>query len=84
MAKRSDGQTPTVAAAAETADGTVVMGLNVLHFNGGPCAELVAIANAVAATDARLRHIVAVGDGDRGVLPPGPAAARSCSICSRP
>lgn len=70
VVKRSDGETHTVAAAAEAADGTVVTGLNVFHLNGRPCAELVAIANAAAATDAPLCRVVAVGDGGRGVLPP--------------
>ena len=68
---RSDGQTHTVAAAAaRTTDGVVVTGLNLFHFTGGPCAELVAIANAAASTAAPLSSIVAVGDRGRGVLAP--------------
>ena len=39
----------TVAAAAMDTYGHIHTGVNVHHFNGGPCAELVAIGNAVAA-----------------------------------
>jgi cytidine deaminase len=67
---RSDGETHIVAAAARTTDGVVVTGLNLFHFNGGPCAELVAIANAAAHTAAPPSSIVAVGDRGRGVLAP--------------
>ncbi len=67
---RSDGETHTVAATARTTDGLVVTGVNLFHFNGGPCAELVVIANAAERTDAGLSTIVAVGDRGRGVLAP--------------
>ena len=62
--------THTVASAVLTADGTVATGLNLYHFTGGPCAELVALANAAAATDSQVRAVVAVGDRGRGVLAP--------------
>lgn len=60
----------TTAAAARAADGRVVTGLNVYHFTGGPCAELVVIGSAVAAGAPRLEAIVAVGDEGRGVMNP--------------
>lgn len=60
----------TTAAAARASDGRVVTGLNVYHFTGGPCAELVVIGSAVAAGLPRLEAIVAVGDQGRGVLNP--------------
>lgn len=60
----------TVAAAAMDVDGVVHTGANVFHFTGGPCAELVAIGAAAAASAGPLVTIVAVGDGERGVLAP--------------
>jgi cytidine deaminase len=60
----------TTAAAARASDGQVVTGLNVYHFTGGPCAELVVIGSAVAAGSPRLEAIVAVGDEGRGVMNP--------------
>src|SRR4051794_4902600 len=60
----------TVAAAVLTTDGSVATGLNLYHFTGGPCAELVALANAAAVTSAPVRAVVAVGDRGRGVLAP--------------
>jgi cytidine deaminase len=60
----------TVAAAARAADGRVVTGVNAFHFTGGPCAELVVIGAAAAQGAYDLVAIVAVGDRDRGVLPP--------------
>lgn len=63
--------THSVAAAALSADGRVFTGVNVFHFTGGPCAEIVALGNAAAhgAAD-QLTHIVAVGNEGRGVIPP--------------
>ncbi|MEV5829201.1 cytidine deaminase [Spirillospora sp. NPDC052242] len=60
----------TVAAAARARDGRIVSGMNVYHFTGGPCAELVVIGAAAGQGVRDLRTIVAVGDGGRGVLPP--------------
>ncbi|MFJ6197783.1 cytidine deaminase family protein [Micromonospora sp. NPDC092111] len=65
---RSDNH--TVAAAARTADGRVFTGVNVYHFTGGPCAEVVALGAAVTQGAGELETIVAVGDRGRGVLPP--------------
>jgi cytidine deaminase len=60
----------TVAAAARSADGRIFVGMNVFHFTGGPCAELVVIGAAAAQGVHDLRAIVAVGDRGRGLLPP--------------
>ncbi|KAE8763288.1 cytidine deaminase [Georgenia thermotolerans] len=66
----SDGEVHTVAAAVRDADGRVFSGVNVYHFTGGPCAELVALGAARAAGARRLTTIVAVGDRGRGPLAP--------------
>ena len=60
----------TMAAAALDADGRIHTGVNVFHFTGGPCAELVALGAAAAAHAGPLVAMVAVGDGGRGVAPP--------------
>ncbi len=65
---RSDNH--TVAAAVRTTDGRVFSGVNVYHFTGGPCAEVVAIGAAATAGAGDLEAIVAVGDRGRGVIPP--------------
>ena len=70
VAARTDDANHTTAAAARTADGGVVTGMNVYHFTGGPCAELVVIGRAAAEGAGDLVEIVAVGDGDRGILSP--------------
>lgn len=66
----SDGHLHTVAASVRDATGDLHTGLNVYHFTGGPCAELVALGAARAAGAGQLAVIVAVGDGGRGVLAP--------------
>jgi cytidine deaminase len=60
----------TVAAAAMDATGRIFTGVNTHHFTGGPCAELVVLSVAAAASAAPLVTIVAVGDQGRGVLAP--------------
>ncbi len=60
----------SVASAARTSDGRVFTGVNVYHFTGGPCAELVVLGVAAAAGPTRLTHIVAVGNEQRGILSP--------------
>ena len=60
----------TVAAAAMDTVGRIHTGVNVHHFNGGPCAELVAIGTAAAANAGPLVTIAAVGDQGRGLLAP--------------
>ena len=64
------GEIHTVAAAAMDVNGDTHTGVNVFHFTGGPCAELVAIGAAAGAGAEPLITIVAVGDGERGVIAP--------------
>jgi cytidine deaminase len=68
--ERSDGGTHTVACAARDGRGAIHIAMNVFHFTGGPCAELAVLGVAAASGADRLTSIVAVGAGDRGVLPP--------------
>jgi cytidine deaminase len=70
IAARADGRFHTAAAAARAGDGRVLTGVNVLHFTGGPCAELVVLGRAAAEGVDELIQIVAVGDRDRGILSP--------------
>ncbi|MEU0166062.1 cytidine deaminase [Streptomyces iakyrus] len=67
---RCRGDNHTMAAAARARDGRIVTAVNVYHFTGGPCAELVVIGAAAAQGAYELDTIVAVGDRDRGVVPP--------------
>ncbi|HEY8982730.1 MAG TPA: cytidine deaminase [Streptomyces sp.] len=67
---RCHGENHTMAAAGRAPDGRIVTALNAYHFTGGPCAELVLIGAAAAQGVYELRTIVAVGDRDRGVVPP--------------
>ena len=60
----------TMGAAVRTADGGTYAGINLYHFTGGPCAELVALAAARAAGSAPPAVIVAVGNHGRGVQSP--------------
>jgi cytidine deaminase len=60
----------TVAAAAMDTTGRIFTGVNVYHFTGGPCAELVVLGQAATAGAGPLTTMVAVGDQDRGVLAP--------------
>jgi cytidine deaminase len=64
------GDNHTVAAAGRARDGRIVTAVNVYHFTGGPCAELVAIGAAATQGLDDLVTMVAVGDRDRGVIPP--------------
>ncbi|MEV1019274.1 cytidine deaminase [Streptomyces sp. NPDC050264] len=67
---RCRGDNHTIAAAARARDGRIVTAVNAYHFTGGPCAELVVIGAAAAQGAYELDTIVAVGDRDRGVVPP--------------
>jgi cytidine deaminase len=67
---RCRGDNHTVAAAARARDGRIVTAVNAYHFTGGPCAELVVIGTAAAQGVYELDTIVAVGDRERGVVPP--------------
>lgn len=60
----------TMGAAVRTADGGMYAGVNLYHFTGGPCAELVALAAARTAGGAVPSVIVAVGNHGRGVQSP--------------
>lgn len=60
----------TVAAAAMDTAGRIHTGVNVYHFTGGPCAELVVLGVAAALDAGPLVTIAAAGDGGRGLLPP--------------
>ena len=67
---RCRGDNHTTATAARARDGRIVTAVNAYHFTGGPCAELVLIGAAAAQGAYELDTIVAVGDRDRGVVPP--------------
>ncbi|GAA2625194.1 MULTISPECIES: cytidine deaminase [Streptomyces] len=67
---RCRGDNHTMAAAARARDGRIITSVNVYHFTGGPCAELVLIGAAAAQGAYVLDTIVAVGDRDRGIVPP--------------
>ncbi len=60
----------TMGAAVRATDGRTFTGVNLYHFTGGPCAELVALGAARAAGAKELTHIVAVGNHGRGVKSP--------------
>ncbi|KAE8383954.1 cytidine deaminase-like protein [Aspergillus alliaceus] len=66
--KTSD--THSVSSSVLTSTGQIFSAVNVYHFTGGPCAELVVLGTAAAAGVENLTHIVAVGDNDRGILSP--------------
>lgn len=67
---RCRGDNHTVAAAARARDGRIITAVNAYHFTGGPCAELVLIGAAAAQGAYELDTIVAVGDRERGIVPP--------------
>jgi len=60
----------TMGAAVRSADGRLFAGINLYHFTGGPCAELVALGHARASGARDLTTIVAVGNDNRGVQAP--------------
>ena len=68
--ENADGETYTMGAAVRAVDGRIFTGINVYHFTGGPCAELVALGHARAAGARELVTIVAVGDDGRGPQAP--------------
>lgn len=68
--EHGDHDVHTVAAAVRDERGAVHVGVNLYHFTGGPCAELVALANARAAGARDPQTIGAVGDDGRGLLAP--------------
>ncbi len=60
----------TMGAAVRAADGRLYTGINLYHFTGGPCAELVALGHARASGARDLTTIVAVGNENRGLFAP--------------
>ena len=60
----------TVGAAVRDSEGRIHIGVNLYHFTGGPCAELVALGTARASGAHELTTIVAVGNDGRGVMAP--------------
>ncbi|MBT2534139.1 ASCH domain-containing protein [Arthrobacter sp. ISL-48] len=69
---RSLGNDPnhTVAAAAMDTNGRIHTAVNVFHFTGGPCAELVTLGVAATAEAGPLVAMAAAGDGGRGLISP--------------
>ncbi|WP_416417765.1 ASCH domain-containing protein [Paenarthrobacter aromaticivorans] len=65
-----DNENHAVAAAAMDVDGRIHQAVNLYHFNGGPCAELVALGVAATAGAVQLLTIAAAGDRGRGLIPP--------------
>lgn len=60
----------TMGAAVRGVDGKMYGGINLYHFTGGPCAELVALGHARASGARELATIVAVGNFGRGPVGP--------------
>ena len=60
----------TMGAAVRADDGRVFVGVNLYHFTGGPCAELVALGCARAGGATGVTAIVAVGNHGRGPVGP--------------
>ena len=60
----------TMGAAVRGVDGRMYGGINLYHFTGGPCAELVALGHARASGARELSTIVAVGNEGRGPVGP--------------
>lgn len=69
-ASLGDDPNHTVAAAAMDIQGNIYTGVNVHHFAGGPCAELVVLGAAAASNALPLMTMVAAGDQGRGIIPP--------------
>jgi cytidine deaminase len=65
-----DGGVHTMGAAVRGVDGRMYGGINLYHFTGGPCAELVALGHARASGARELSTIVAVGNLGRGPVGP--------------
>lgn len=61
----------SVSSVALSASGQIFTGINVFHFTGGPCAELVVLGVAATAGPPVLTQIVAVGNDGRILSPCG-------------
>ena len=71
LARSGDGDNHTVAASIYADDGLIYSGVNLYHFTGGPCAEIVALARLASdGGGAKPLAIVAVADRERGVIAP--------------
>jgi cytidine deaminase len=60
----------TMGAAVRASDGRMFAGVNLYHFTGGPCAELVALGTARVGGAREITTIVAVGNHGRGPVGP--------------
>jgi cytidine deaminase len=60
----------TMGAAVRADDGRTFVGVNLYHFTGGPCAELVVLGTARAQGARAITTIVAVGNHGRGPQSP--------------
>ncbi len=69
-AGRDEDGIHTMGAAVRAADGRLFAAVNLYHFTGGPCAELVALGAARAGGAKELTTIVAVGNHGRGPVGP--------------
>ncbi|MGI5486749.1 cytidine deaminase family protein [Microtetraspora malaysiensis] len=65
-----EGLVHSMGAAVRDQEGRIHGGINLFHFTGGPCAELVTLGNARAQGARELSTIVAVGDEGRGPVGP--------------
>ena len=71
LARSGDGNNHTVAASLYAGDGAIYSGVNLYHFTGGPCAEIVALARLASdGGGAKPLAIVAVADRERGIIAP--------------
>lgn len=72
--QRGDDSRHTVGAALLADDGTMYTGVNVFAQGGGADAELVVLGKAISEGKKSFSTIVAVGNNERGVIPP-------CGVC---
>ena len=68
LTRSGDGDKHTVAASIYASDGMIYSGVNVFHFMGGPCAEIIALERLISDSDAKPLAIIAVADSDRGAI----------------
>jgi cytidine deaminase len=68
--RNGDGNISAMGAAVRNIRGEIFGGINLYHFTGGPCAEIMAVEVAAANGAGALDTIVAVGDNGRGPVGP--------------
>ncbi len=68
--RNGDDSISTMGSAVRSITGGIFGAINLHHFTGGPCAELVVLGVAAAHGARSLETIVAVGDQDRGPVGP--------------